>query len=493
MSGYRSGEVDKIHIEVSAQEIQNDYFVCKVQSPANNRWGLLEVNYLVTTKADLEIVSAVASSPQYNSFGHFPVSLKAAQTLSSSVKIRPYISGLDVNVLPNGVLKLSYEKLDRKADGSADLWFSSSSCYVNKLVLTVVIFDPTPPGVLYLDGLLEQNSISSQTTIEISKNGMEELRIYFVGLTEFSIKKSSALWISVSMDSLFRLVVDAKDVDFVGVSYLILSFVECGTCDGYPYIHNDVCSKNCPLGTQNQGGYCIPINCGAGYVKDSQGNCIPACGPYAEWSGRICTCISGYNLINNECQQCPAGTYFNYKTLACESLCGPYADYNPRDQLCYCHNGYYVVDGICGKCPAGYSYNANTKHCDLPVSQCKEGEEWTNFGCQCLPGYTRIQSQGICVYCYGGMSWNPQSNRCECPQNSQWNPQSASCVVYQNCEANQIWTGSRCDCVDGYNWIGGFCKKCPANSSYSPSTGYCLCNPGFSLVNGACQVTCPPN
>ena len=135
-----------------------------------------------------------ADSPHYDNFGFFSVNYKPKLQLKDEMKVRPFISGIDANTLPNGALKLVYERYDFLSnDGSINFIFSSNGCLINSPLMNVIIFDPTTPGVLYLDGLLEQNSLQSVTEISIAKNGMEELRIYFMGLTEFSIRRSSQI------------------------------------------------------------------------------------------------------------------------------------------------------------------------------------------------------------------------------------------------------------------------------------------------------------
>ena len=259
---------------------------------------------------------------------------------------------MNINILPNGALTLNYDSYNVNG-GSIDFRFSSFTCFVSAIKLNVVIFDTSSPGVLYLDGFLEQNSIKSKTTVSIAKDNMEQLTIYFLGLTDFSIQQSSAIAIDVSMNTEFQLVVDAQDLQSIGISYLVISFVQCGTCTGYPYVYDNVCSQSCPNGYKNSAGYCTPsvANCGSGYEIDSKtGLCVPSCQVNAYWAGNMCACKSGFNMINGACSACEVGTSFDYKKGTCVSLCGPYARYNSSDNLCYCFTGYYVVDGVCGIC-----------------------------------------------------------------------------------------------------------------------------------------------
>ena len=324
---------------------------------------------------------------------------------------------------------------------------------------------------------------------------MEELRIFFLGITDFSLKQSSSIWINLSMNSQFKLDVEAQSVDSIGISYIIMAFVQCGTCDGYPYVYNNVCSRECPQGYQNSGGFCVPTqNCGSGYVRNPQtNNCVPRCATNEQWTGNSCSCIEGFNLIGGVCQKCPFDSYFNYLKRECVSLCGPYADYNAAENLCYCHTGYYVVDGVCGECDTSVEvYNEQTQHCDSKYNQCGAGKEWTVFGCQCLPGYTEVPSTNTCILCNGNMVWNSGTKSCECPSGQQWSFQQDRCIpITQNCGANEYYNGNRCVCDQGFNRIGGVCKKCPPNSVFDPLFGFCNCINGYSLKNGACISNAP--
>lgn len=70
-------------------------------------------------------------------------------------------------------------------------------------------------------------------------------------------------------------------------------------------------------------------------------------------------------MINNTCNSCPEGTYYNYKLLKCSSLCGDNAAY--QNGRCYCLKGFYVINGVCSTCPNGYRFDTNLRKC---ISNC---------------------------------------------------------------------------------------------------------------------------
>lgn len=264
----------------------------------------------------------------------------------------------------NGALNINHEKTQIQGRNVIFV-FSSRSCNIHSISLSVVIFDPSTPGVLFVDGSVEQNSLSTSTEVSILSTGaaIEELRIHFVGFSSLNARTNSGLSLSVSFSTSFKLKIDSTSLNSIKVTYLVISFVSCGTCTGYPYPYQNSCYTNCPSGTILSGGYCVPITCGNGYQLNDQHVCVPQCGANQHFTGKSCTCIQGYNLINGQCSQCPQGTYFNYIELRCEPLCGNNAQYNPQDGRCYCLNGFVLIGNSCGRCPSGSIYDQNQMRC----------------------------------------------------------------------------------------------------------------------------------
>lgn len=106
-------------------------------------------------------------------------------------------------------------------------------------------------------------------------------------------------------------------METLSISFIIMAFVECGTCEGYPYRYNSQCLGSCPASTTNMGGYCVPNNCGIGFIRRADQMCVPVCGQNQTFSGKYCSCSDGFNLISGRCQRCSTGTTFNYKDLMC--------------------------------------------------------------------------------------------------------------------------------------------------------------------------------
>lgn len=138
-----------------------------------------------------------------------------------------------------------------------------------------------------------------------------------MGFNSLNAKDVSGIQLSVSFSSTFSLLIDSTQMKSIRVNYLVIAFVECGSCGGYPLSYGDSCYASCPQGTQLRSGTCVPIDCSNGYQLNANMECVPVCGPNRYYSGKSCTCVQGYNMINGECAQCPPGTYYNYMVMRC--------------------------------------------------------------------------------------------------------------------------------------------------------------------------------
>ncbi len=232
---------------------------------------------------------------------------------------------------------------------------------------------------------------------------MEELRIYFVGFNSIIAKDTNGIKLSVSFSGTFSLLIDSTRMKSIKVNYLVISFIDCGSCFGYPFYYDNVCYQQCPRNTVFKGGRCVPTDCKNGYRLNTNRECVPICGFNRFWSGKSCTCIDGYNMIQGECSQCPVGTTYNYMTQKCDSICGQNAEYNLKENRCYCFNDYVVVDGQCTNCIAG----------------------------------------------------------------TQYDPASQTCISRPvTCGANQVLAYGKCICAKNFNLVNGVCTRCPPNSSF---------------------------
>lgn len=227
---------------------------------------------------------------------------------------------------------------------------------VRSLTLSIIVFNIYTPGVLYADGIIDQNFVTSKTEIHIPRHGISELRTYIVGINSFHASTSQPVSISSAIDETFTLVIgpiDRQEIDFVSVSYLILSIIDCGSCAGYPVLYKGICKLECPFGYVEKNGKCVPIDCSEGFELGPEGECVPECEANQEYSTEIsrCICIDGYYPIAGVCTQCFVGTIYNFRTMTCDSLCDLNSVY--VNGVCVCNPGYYSIDKKCQSCPKG--------------------------------------------------------------------------------------------------------------------------------------------
>ncbi len=110
---------------------------------------------------------------------------------------------------------------------------------------------------------------------------------------------------------------------------------------------------------------------------------------------------------------------------------------------CVCNNGYVMVNGVCYVICAPNAYIFNSV-------------------CQCLPGFT-LSNLGTCL---------PTSS----------------------CPTNFIRSNGNCICPSPFGLLNSQCVACPAYS-YVNNTGYCTCNPGYTLNPSTyrCEISCMTN
>lgn len=82
---------------------------------------------------------------------------------------------------------------------------------IRSLSLSVIVFNIHTPGILYADGIIDQNYVVSTTKITIPTHGINELRTYIVGINCFDTSATSPLSISSAIDETFTLVIGPID------------------------------------------------------------------------------------------------------------------------------------------------------------------------------------------------------------------------------------------------------------------------------------------
>ena len=82
---------------------------------------------------------------------------------------------------------------------------------LHSLSISVIVFNIYTPGILYADGIIDQNFVVSKTEVSIPKHGINELRTYIVGINSFETSAAQPLTISSAIDETFTLVIGPID------------------------------------------------------------------------------------------------------------------------------------------------------------------------------------------------------------------------------------------------------------------------------------------
>ena len=142
------------------------------------------------------------------------------------------------------------------------------------------------------------------------------------------------------------------------------------------------------------------------------------------------------------------------------SVTCPLNSYDNGLSTCVCNTGYYFSGQGC------------IQGTPCPANSTRQADG----SCKCDAGLTNYN--GFCSKCPFGALWSSQSNTCifVCGQNSIYNTSVGSCV----CNPGYGLQDGQCQiCPSNYFISNGFCVTCPINSQINPRTNSCDCLPGF--------------
>lgn len=270
-------------IEILNPVIQNSFTLFKIKNTSNTNWNKVKLNFLASTREDIDIGYAEISKPNYQS-NRFTIDypIQKQFTNASSLKVKAFVKSLNVESVDKQFIGLFLKSISVSTKNVSFEYLSPNNQSIIKfLSISVVVFDMNSPGILFADGEIGQNYVVSKMNIAIPRHGVNELRTYMIGLNSFYFSIAQPINLFTEITDKFSLTIGPMkdcDIDYLAVSYLILSVVDCGYCTGYPYKYNGTCLQRCPLGTILKNKECIPINCVKGYVINRLGQCVPECG-----------------------------------------------------------------------------------------------------------------------------------------------------------------------------------------------------------------------
>ena len=131
-----------------------------IVSPPDTVWGLVKASFFVTTKFEIGVNLLESLNPTYDDYGFFTMTYQPPMQYRSTLKVRPYVSGIDMGVFQQGTLKLIYDRYSALNDGRIRIKFSSPSSSVFYIQLHVITFDPDMPGVVFSEGIILQQNLN---------------------------------------------------------------------------------------------------------------------------------------------------------------------------------------------------------------------------------------------------------------------------------------------------------------------------------------------
>ena len=258
----------------------------QVHSANAAQWKSLRINFISTTRTDMEFGNTTFTSPSdlVASNETFNVVYPLEKDFSSiGLKVKPFIQGFNIESTDKQTIGVKLEDADADVKEKKVLFsFSNPNrvSLVRSLSLCIIVFNIYTPGVLFADGIIDQNYVASTSNIHVPRHGINELRTYIVGINSFHTSVAQEISISAAIDETFTLAIgpiDRSQIEFISVSYLILSVVDCGNCSDHYILYEGICRKDCPFGQKERNGKCVPIVCSSGYELGPDGDCIPTC------------------------------------------------------------------------------------------------------------------------------------------------------------------------------------------------------------------------
>ena len=77
---------------------------------------------------------------------------------------------------------------------------TNGTTLVKNIMVNIIAFDSNNPSFRYSEGQISQNYLYSKTRIQIPSQGIEEIRIYIVGIASFEVSVTSFVSIFSKMD-----------------------------------------------------------------------------------------------------------------------------------------------------------------------------------------------------------------------------------------------------------------------------------------------------
>ena len=94
LKAYYGDSSSKIDFNLHVLLIEKSQFGLEVESDPNSKWNKLGIQFLASTREDIEFGEAIASSPTYNYQDVFQVEYELNKSPEETTSITPFLCGL---------------------------------------------------------------------------------------------------------------------------------------------------------------------------------------------------------------------------------------------------------------------------------------------------------------------------------------------------------------------------------------------------------------
>lgn len=139
------------------------YFQAK--SGEESKWKSLKVNFLASTRSDIEIGVASVTNPLVGRDNSFDLAYSIKSDVASSgLKVKSFLQGVSLesrNKQSIGIKQNDYSVVGK----TVYFTFASiqQSSIIHSLTISIIVFNVYTPGILYADGTIDQNYVVSKT------------------------------------------------------------------------------------------------------------------------------------------------------------------------------------------------------------------------------------------------------------------------------------------------------------------------------------------
>lgn len=266
-------------------------------------WKNIKINFLVTSRADLEMGDIYGAFQAISSNSVLPLSyIPKNQNFSTDyLRVNTFLQALTASTTSNQIGFIlegfSFTNVGLNQTAISFRIKVDPTVNITKLVFSVVLFELNNPAFRYEDGAITQTFLDSTASATLPPVLDGESRSFIFGVNAFLIQTNSQISLASGVSSnstafAFSVGPGADNClfNYLSLSYLVLSINKCGFCKGQYYIYNNSCFSSCPFGTvSSKGSICIPLVCPSSQYIAPNNTCT------------VCPKHSNIAICNNSC------------------------------------------------------------------------------------------------------------------------------------------------------------------------------------------------